>query len=483
NKITEDAIRKMVDNLDPHSAYLTKEEVKALNEPLQGNFEGIGIQFNVLNDTIFVINPISGGPSEKVGIKAGDKIVKIEDEIVAGTGITNQGVRNRLLGEKGTKVNVSIKRRGVNELLEFTITRDKIPIFSLDAAYLVNDSIAYIKLNQFSLTTIDEFHESFESLNPEKIAGLILDLRNNGGGYLKVAFELADQFLDDGKLIVYTHGLNSLRRDYISTSEGIFEKGKLVILIDEGSASASEIVSGAVQDWDRGLILGRRSFGKGLVQRPFNLPDGSMLKLTVAKYYTPTGRLIQKPYDMDKKDYDKDLSNRYNNGELVSEDSILFPDSLKYLTLSKKRVVFGGGGIMPDYFIPLDTSTSTDYFSKLIRRGVLSRFVLNYIDVNRKKILKKHETFEEFKEKFTVSQSLLKELTDFAEQEDLELNEEEFEQSKNDISLLLKAYIARDLWNNSAFYEIYNETNEGYLQAVEIITDYKKYIQQLNSRE
>ncbi len=485
SKLVEVAIEGMVKELDPHSSYLDQDEVKEMNEPLQGGFEGIGIQFNVLYDTIYVINPISGGPSEKVGIKAGDRIVKIENENVAGIGISTKEVRDRLMGPKGTKVKVSISRKHVDKLLDFTITRDNIPIYSLDASYLVDDSIGYIKLNQFSLTTIDEFYKALDNFDNTGFKHLILDLRNNGGGYLQVAFQLADEFLDKDKLIVYTQGINSPRRDYMSTTEGRLEEGQLIVLIDEGSASASEIVSGAIQDWDRGVIIGRRSFGKGLVQKPFNLPDGSMLKLTVAKYYTPTGRLIQKPYENgNKEEYAEDIINRYNNGELVNEDSIHFPDSLKFTTLTNKRIVYGGGGIMPDYFIPLDTTSSSDYYRTIIRQGILNRFILNYVDDNRKSLTKKYNSFDEFKINFNPDESLVDDLIAFAKKkEDLDCNDEAFEADREDVKLLIKAYIARDIWDTSEFYEIYNMTDEGYQEALKIMQSSQKYQQLIGKKK
>lgn len=479
-KLIELAIERIVEELDPHSAYLTRKEVKEMNEPLQGGFEGIGIQFNVLYDTIFVINPISGGPSEKLGIRAGDRIVKINNENVAGIGISSSEVRDKLMGKKGTEVDVSIKRKGLVELLDFTITRDKIPIFSLDASYMVNDSIGYLKLNQFSLTSLDEIYDALNKFKKTDFQHLVLDLRNNGGGYLQVAIELADEFLEDQKLIVYTQGLNIPKREYHASRKGNFEIGKLVILIDEGSASASEIVSGAVQDWDRGVIIGRRSFGKGLVQRPINLPDTSMLKLTVAKYYTPTGRSIQKPYEIDNKEYAKDLINRYNHGELVNEDSIIFPDSLKFNTLVNNRIVYGGGGIMPDYFIPLDTTSTSDYYRKLVRQGTLNRFILSYVDDNRDALKQKYRSFKKYNKEFIVADDIMKQLTDNAyEKDSLEFNEEEYLNDVDDIKLLVKAYIARDLWNTSEFYQIINETDDGFNKAIEILQSPTKYNQLL----
>ncbi len=478
-ELVEDAIREMLKKLDPHSIYISKDDVKSMNEPLQGNFEGIGIQFNIMNDTIMVVSPIAGGPSEKLGIQAGDRIVKIDGENVAGIGIKNKDVTDKLRGDKGTIVTVNIKRRGEKELLDFEIIRDKIPIFSLDAAYMVTDEIGYIKINRFAATTMKEFNEALAKLKEQGIKHLILDLRGNSGGYLNTAIELADEFLEDNKLLLYTEGIKSVRKEYHSDSKGNFEYGKVIVLIDEGSASASEIVSGAIQDWDRGLIIGRRSFGKGLVQRPFNLPDGSMMRLTIARYYTPTGRLIQKPYDKGFKEYSRDLINRYNKGELFSEDSIVFPDSLKYFTLNNKRVVYGGGGIIPDIFIPRDTSSYSDYYRDLIRKGIDYRFALDYVDNNRKNLHKQYADFNQFNKEFDVDSIMLEELVKFAEKEKLEKNEEEFNRAKEDIRNLIKALTAQDLWNRSEFYEIINERNNGFNKAVEILKDETAYMKKL----
>jgi carboxyl-terminal processing protease len=474
-ELVEDAIIEMLKKLDPHSSYLTKKEAEETNEPLQGNFEGIGISFNILYDTIFIISPISGGPSEKVGILAGDRIVKVDGINVAGIGITNEDVYRLLRGEKNTKVTVTILRRYVNELLDFTITRDKIPIYSIDASYKVKDDIGYIKINRFSMTTIVEFIEAVEKLKSQNVNNLILDLSGNGGGYLDIAVKLADQFLNNEKLIVYTEGINNPRREYLSTLKGVFETGNIVIIIDEGSASASEIVAGAIQDWDRGIIIGRRSFGKGLVQRPLKLPDSSMVRLTVARYYTPTGRLIQKPYDMSKSEYDNDIINRYNNGELSHKDSIHFPDSLKYNTLKNSRIVYGGGGIMPDFFIPIDTSFYSDYYRDLLRRGILNRFTLKYIENNRTRFESRYLTFNDFKINFEVTDKLLNELIEFANKEDLFKDKEAIEISGEKIKLLIKAYIARDLWSSSEFYEIMNENEVKYQKAIDILDNWKYY--------
>ncbi len=481
NELVQDAIVSMMKDLDPHSSYMTKEEVKELTEPLQGNFEGIGISFNIYNDTIYVISPISGGPSEKVGLQAGDRIVKVDGKNVAGIGITNKMVFDLLRGDKGTQVKVSVLRRGDKGLLDFTITRDKIPIYSLDAAYKIKDDIGYIKLNRFAQTTGQEFSDAMDKLKQEGVKNLILDLTGNGGGYLDEAVFLADQFLAKEKLIVYTQGLHSSRRDYFATSKGDFQEGKLIILIDEGTASASEIVSGAVQDWDRGVIMGRRSFGKGLVQRPFPLQDGSMIRLTIAKYYTPTGRLIQKPYNDGLKAYEEDLINRYNHGEFLHKDSIHFPDSLKYRTLNEKRIVYGGGGIMPDIFVPLDTTSSTPYYRNLIRKGILNRFVIHYLDENRESLKSQYPDFNSYSEKFEINQDILDQLSKFAESEELEANPEELEKSADDIKLLTKAYIARDLWETSSFFQIYNQTDKLVNKAVNVMENWSKYQQKILS--
>lgn len=473
--LVENAIIEVLKKLDPHSSYLTKKEVKEMNEPLQGNFEGIGISFNILNDTIFVVSAISGGPSEKVGIMAGDRIIKVEGDNVAGMGITNKDVFRLLRGDKGTKVTVTVFRRSHDKIIDFTIIRDKIPIYSVDASFKVKDDIGYIKINRFSLTTIDEFKEALAELKMEGINNLILDLTGNGGGYLEVAIRLADQFLDDEKLIVYTEGTNNPKRPYKATAKGDFETGNILVITDEGSASASEIVAGAIQDWDRGIIVGRRTFGKGLVQRPLRLPDSSMVRLTVARYYTPTGRLIQKPYNMSKDDYDKDIINRYNNGELSHEDSIHFPDSLKFNTLKNSRVVYGGGGIMPDFFVPIDTSFYSDYYSDIVSKGILNQFTLNYVDNNREQLKLDYPTFDVFHANFEVSEKTINELIKYAENENVPENKQGIEISGIKIRLLIKAYIARDIWNTSEFYQVVNEEDPGYIKAIDILDNWEFY--------
>jgi carboxyl-terminal processing protease len=481
-KLVENAITAILKDLDPHSSYLTREEVAQLNEPLQGNFEGIGVSFNILNDTVYIISPISGGPSEKVGILAGDRILRVDGKNIAGIGITNEQVFNLLKGKKGTKVTLGILRKG-DGLAEFTVSRDKIPIFSIDASYKVGTDIGYIKVNRFSMTTMDEFQEALKKLKDENVKSLVLDLTGNGGGYLEVAISLADQFLDDGKLVLYTQGINSPKKEYYATRDGSFEKGHLIILIDEGSASASEIVSGAIQDWDRGIIVGRRSYGKGLVQKPLPLPDQSMIRLTVAKYYTPTGRLIQKPYKLNREDYDRDLIKRYMNGEMAHRDSIHFPDSLKYYTLRNTRLVYGGGGIMPDYFVSIDTSYYSEYYRQIVRKGLVNQFVLEYVDGHRKELQKTYPDFIRFRDSFTVDKHLMDNFIQFSADNGIQKNDKDLALSGGQLQVLLKSYIARDLWTSSEFYEISNERDPKFETAVTILKNWDKYeVMLLNSK-
>jgi carboxyl-terminal processing protease len=475
SELAEKAIIEMLKTLDPHSTYLTKEEFKEMSEPLQGNFEGIGVSFNILNDTIFIINPIPNGPSEKVGIMSGDRIVGIEGKNVGGIGIKNADVFKLLRGKKGTKVAVSIHRRSDKNLLDFTITRDKIPINSLDASYMINEEIGYIKLNRFSFTTMDEFSRALEDLKGKGMKDLVLDLSGNGGGYMDVSIRLADQFLNNRSLIVYTEGNSHPKRNYYSSSKGDFQDGRLIVLIDQGSASASEIVAGAIQDWDRGLIVGRRSFGKGLVQNPMLLVDSSMVRLTIARYYTPTGRLIQKPYEDGFEEYSKDLVNRFNAGELSNADSADFPKSLRYQTLINQRPVYGGGGIMPDYFVPIDTSFVSDYHNKLLNRGILNFFVLNYVDGHRLELHSQYPNIDSFLDGFEVDDAMFKDLTQYATDEGVPFDEEDFKISKDRISLTISAFLARDLWNTSEFYEVLNKSNPSVLKARELLESGEKY--------
>lgn len=471
HNLVEKVIVKTLQELDPHSVYIPKEELKKMNEPLVGNFEGVGIQFNILADTIMVVNTIAGGPSEKLGIMAGDKIVEIEDEIVAGIGMQNSGVIKRLKGEKGTVVNVSIKRQGVKEILDFSITRDKIPLYSVDAGYMVTPEIGYIKVNRFSAITIKELRQKLAVMKSSGMKSLVLDLQGNGGGYLSTAIEMADEFLTKEKLIVYTEGKSYPKEEHNSTEIGLWEKGNLVVLVDESSASASEIVSGAMQDWDRGLLVGRRTFGKGLVQKPFMLVDGSAVRLTISKYFTPSGRCIQKPYDTGAADYYKEKYERLSNGELFSADSIDLPDSLMFLT-NKKRKVYGGGGILPDVFVGIDTTQNSEYFSKIVRKGLLNTYALTYANKNRDELLAKYTDVYAFKKGFEMTDEFLVEMTNyFANEGGINFEEKDFATSKEFISLRFKALLARSVWDPEAFYIIINDLNESLKKAIEVLED------------
>lgn len=491
DKLVDEAIIGLVTELDPHSEYMTAEEYKAMNEPLTGNFEGIGVQFNIIKDTIAVVSPISGGPSERLGIRSGDKIVVIEDTVVAGIGITNRDVISKLRGDKGTKVRIKIYRRGVQDLIDYTIERDKIPIFSLDASYMLTENIGYVKLNRFAQTTMQEFYEALDELQPQGMEHLVLDLRGNSGGYLNTAIQLSDEFLGDDQLVVYTEGVSNPKRDHFATKQGRFEKGKLVVLIDEGSASASEIVSGAVQDHDRGLIVGRRSFGKGLVQRPFKLRDGSTLKLTTARYYTPAGRCIQRPYEGGNDEYRKENQRRRDNGEFFSLDSLEFDEEQKYTT-DNKRVVYGGGGILPDIFVPLDTSENSEFLRELLSNGLFYQYINEYVDANRDELNSKYPNYEAFEKGFELDDAFVNEFLDFAlhelhreksnedeEDADAAKKQDEFEKtmkeglatSGNIIRTRLRALLARTLWQTEAFYRVFNSNDDAVAKAIEAIED------------
>jgi carboxyl-terminal processing protease len=473
--LTEKAIIEILKNLDPHSTYISAKDVKEMNEPLNGNFEGIGVQFDLLRDSIIIIEPLSGGPSEKVGIKAGDRILTINNEKVTGIGLARTGVRSRLMGAKGTKVNITVFRRGVKEILEFAIIRDKIPIYSLDASYMLDKETGYIKLNKFAATTEKEFSDAVAVLQKSNMKNMVLDLRGNGGGYMLAATALADKFFSDQKLLVYLSGRKTPRQDYKSSGKGNLALSRVVVLTDEGSASASEILAGALQDWDRAVIMGRRTFGKGLVQNGFYLTDGSMIRLTIARYYTPSGRLIQSPY---KDGYDKYMQNfykRYTDGEMMTADSTHFPDSIKFKTLVNKRVVYGGGGIMPDVFVAADTSYNTVYLSRLNGKNVFSSFSLEYFDKNRVTLSSQYKSFEEFKNKFHFSPDEIKSFIAKGEAEGVKYNDDQFNRSKNEIMLVLKGFIASNMWQTGDFYQIVNENDKVIEKALKIVSDKKSY--------
>ncbi|MBN1338065.1 MAG: S41 family peptidase [Bacteroidales bacterium] len=468
SELVEKAIIATLKELDPHSRYIPREELRDANEPLEGSYEGIGVTYQLFNDTILIISPYPGGPSDQAGIRPGDKIIRIEDENVTGNNVDHDFVLQRLRGKKGSKVNLGIARHGKKNIMEFQITRDEIPIRSLDAGYMVNETIGYIKLNRFSMSTPGEFHMAMSQLKKNGMQSLILDLRGNSGGYLDVAVDLADMFLDAGKLIVYTEGVSSPKKKYNSTFSGSFEEGKLVVLIDEGSASASEIVSGAIQDWDRGLIIGRRSFGKGLVQRPYFLPDSSVIRLTIARYYTPSGRCIQKPYDEGYDEYSQEIENRIKHGELTWADSIPMPDSLKYFT-ARQRIVYGGGGIMPDVFVPWDSLKFSDYYTGLLGKGIINDFILHLLDKQRCDLEKKYSTKEQFIKKFNPDEGLFDSFMTYSAEKGVPPGDSLTEYDTLMVKYQLKAHLARNLWDNDAYIRIMNETDDAFRKAVIMI--------------
>ncbi len=482
--LTEKAIVEVLRSLDPHSVYISKEEVEKMNEPLQGNFEGVGISFNVFHDSLMVVTTVPGGPSEKVGIRAGDRIVSVDAKNIAGVGLKNAQVYDYLRGKKGTKVDLQVKRKGESALLDFTVIRDKIPINSLDASYMLDENTGYIKLNKFSATTSSEFLEAIKNLKTNsKLNSLVLDLRGNGGGYLNAAIELADQFLSAFKLVVYTKGIHAELKEYNATAAGELEQGKLVVLIDEGSASASEIVAGAIQDWDRGVLIGRRSFGKGLVQQPFPLTDGSMIRLTTAHYYTPSGRCIQKPYTAGIDEYQKDNIKRMESGELFSKDSVVENKSEKFATKVSNRVVYGGGGVMPDIFIPLDTSKYYAYYNTLSRKNVVYTGVLDIMDTKRDELKQNFSDFKVYSEKFEVTDEMIEKIIAAGEKEGVKRDEKSIEFARPLMKKQMKAIIARDLFSMSHYFQIMNDDDEVIQKALESMSRKGSYEKILSGKQ
>ena len=471
NKLIEDAIRGMLEKLDPHSSYSTPKEVKQMNEPLNGSFEGIGVQFNMMEDTLIVIQTITKGPSERAGIMAGDRIVGVADTAIAGVKMSREEIMRRLRGPKGTVARLKVVRSGIKDTLHFNVVRDKIPVKSIDAAYMITPTVGLIRIGNFGATTYEEFMTAVAQLRSQGMLDMILDLQGNGGGYLQAAANIASEFLKEGDLIVYTEGRRVPRQEYKADSRGMFREGRVVVLVDEYTASAAEIVTGAIQDQDRGQVVGRRTFGKGLVQRPIDLPDGSMIRLTIAHYYTPSGRCIQKPYVKGKqKDYAMDVMNRLKHGELTNKDSIHFADSLKFYTLHKKRLVYGGGGIMPDHFIPLDTTHYTRLHRELVAKNAVVSQNLRYMDKNRKKLLKQYPTFQLFKEQFEVPQSLIDNVMSEGEKQKVKpKDDDELQRTLPTLCLQLKALIARDLWDMSEYYSIFNEDSEIVKKALQLL--------------
>jgi carboxyl-terminal processing protease len=471
NELVEFGIEKMLEKLDPHSTYIPARDATLAKSELDGEFDGIGVEFGIIRDTIYVVAPLTGGPSEKLGIQSGDKIINVDGKTVAGTGITNRDVFDLLRGPRGSKVVVEIKRKSQNDLISYDIIRDKIPQYSINASYMVNEEVGYIKVTRFGATTHEEFKKSVTELKEKGMKKLILDLQNNPGGYMGAAINIADEILNANSLIVSQKGkLNRYNQKAYAVKPGLFEDGSVIVLINEGSASASEIVAGALQDNDRGLIVGRRSFGKGLVQMPIDLSDGAELRLTIARYYTPSGRSIQKPYGSDE-DYSRDFSNRFEHGEFFSADSIKFNDSLKYETVSG-RSVFGGGGIMPDFFVPLDTTMASSYVNRLFNSDSSREFILEFLEKNKKKF--EGMSFEDYYAKYQISEEMLQDLVKVGERNKVKFDEKDFKKSKDYLKVLMKAHMGRQIYDDNAFYKIINDINEVYLQALGLFDEAEK---------
>jgi carboxyl-terminal processing protease len=469
NELVEYGITKMLENLDPHSSYIPARDATLAQSQLDGEFDGIGVEFGIIRDTIYVVAPLTGGPSEALGIQSGDQIIAVDDKKVAGIGITNRDVFEYLRGPKGSKVNVDIKRKNQKELIRYQITRDKIPQYSINATYMVNDEIGYIKVTRFAATTFEEFQKSISKLKAQGMKKLIIDLQSNPGGYMGAAINMADELLTDRSLIVSQEGkVKEFNNKFFAYKPGMFEQGSVIVLVNEGSASASEILAGAIQDNDRGLIVGRRSFGKGLVQMPIDLSDGAELRLTIARYYTPSGRSIQKPYGENYEDYERDYIERFEHGEFFSADSIKFNDSLKYET-KKGRIVYGGGGIMPDYFVGLDTTMNSAYINRLFNSDATREYILDYVNENKAKF--DGMDLERYYTSFTVNDQMLSKLTEYGTKNKVEFNAKDFNKSKEYLRVLMKAHLARQLYDDTAFYKVVNDINEVYVQALKLFDE------------
>lgn len=481
NKLVEDALRGMIEKLDPHSSYTDPKETKEATEPLQGEFEGIGIQFNMKEDTLYVIQTIPNGPSERVGILAGDRIVSVNDTTIAGVKMSRTNIMKRLRGKKGTRVNVLVKRMGVKELITFRITRDKIPLHSVDASYMVNDSTGYVRISSFGLKTYDEMIAALDNLRDQGMRQVVIDLSDNGGGYLQAAVAMCNEFMRDGQMIVYTEGRSAPRSEAHAQGNGRYRDLRMAIIVNQYSASASEIFSGAMQDWDRAVIVGRRTFGKGLVQRPLNFTDGSMLRLTVARYYTPSGRCIQKPYKLgDRKAYSDDLLERAREGEYYHLDSIHFPDSLRYETLVNHRTVYGGGGVMPDVFVPVDTTEYTTYYRDMVAKGIVNQFVVNYVDRNRKELKSNYTSVKDFDNRFVLTDADMKKFIEMGEKDSVKFDEQKFKTSERVLRTMIKGLIARDIFADQGAYSIIvNHHNRDLDAALEVLADKQRFDQLL----
>ena len=476
-KLVEDAIRGMLENLEPHSSYTDAKETKELEEPLQGEFSGVGIQFNMSQDTLYVIQTVPGGPSERVGVLAGDRIIYVNDTTIAGVKMKNSDIQKRLRGPKGSKVTIQVKRPGVKELITFRITRDNIPLHSIDAQYMLDERTGYLRISRFGAKTHEEMMEALKELSKQGMTQLVMDLSDNGGGYLNAAIDMCNEFLDPGQLMVYTEGENSPRNEAHANGWGDYKGLHMVVMVNQYSASAAEIFAGAMQDWDRAVIVGRRTFGKGLVQRPIKFEDGSMMRLTVARYYTPSGRCIQKPYSRgDKKAYEKELLDRANEGEYYSLDSIQFNDSLRYTTCLNGRTIYGGGGVMPDVYVPIDTTEYTTYYRDMTAKGIINQYVIQYVDKNRKQISKQYKKLKDFDGGFTVTDEMMRDFIAMGEKDSVKYDEEKYRTSEKLLKDIIKGLIARDIYGDqSAYSVIINHRNRDLKAACDILNDRERY--------
>ena len=477
DKLIEDAIKGMLENLDPHSSYTDAKETKELEEPLQGEFSGVGIQFNMNKDTLYVIQTVPGGPSERVGVLAGDRIIYVNDTTIAGVKMKNSDIQKRLRGKKGTQVTIKVQRPGVKDLITFRITRDNIPLHSIDAQYMLDDHTGYLRISRFGAKTHEEMIDALKQLKKQGMTQLVMDLSDNGGGYLNAAIDMCNEFLDRGQLMVYTEGQNSPRNEAHANGWGEYKDLPLVVMVNQYSASAAEIFAGAMQDWDRAVIVGRRTFGKGLVQRPFKFEDGSMMRLTVARYYTPSGRCIQKPYDRgNKKAYEKELLDRANEGEYYSLDSIHFNDSLRYTTRLNGRTIYGGGGVMPDVYVPIDTTEYSTYYRDMTAKGIINQFAIQYVDKHRKSIAKQYKTVKDFDRGFTVSDEMMRDFIAMGENDSVKYDEEKYRTSERLLKDIIKGLIARDVYGDqSAYSVIINHRNRDLKAATEVLNDPERY--------
>lgn len=477
DKLVEEAIKGMLESLDPHSSYTDAKETRELEEPLQGEFSGVGIQFNMNQDTLYVLQTVAGGPSERVGILAGDRIITVNDTTIAGVKMRNIDIQKRLRGPKGTRVTVQVKRPGVKELITFRITRDNIPMHSIDASYMLDERTGYLRISRFGAKTHEEMMEALDQLKRQGMTQLVMDLGDNGGGYLNAAIDMCNEFLDRGQLMVYTQGDNSPRNEANANGWGEYKDLHMVVIVNQYSASAAEIFAGAMQDWDRAVIVGRRTFGKGLVQRPFKFEDGSMMRLTVARYYTPSGRCIQKPYSRgDKKAYEHELLDRANEGEYYSLDSIQFNDSLRYTTRLNGRTIYGGGGVMPDVYVPVDTSEYSTYYRDMSAKGIINQYSIKYVDEHRKSLAKKYKTVAEFDRGFEVSDEMMKEFIAMGEKDSVKWDEEKYRTSEQLLKDIIKGLIARGVYSDeSAYSMIINHRNRDLKAAIEVLNDRERY--------